>query len=651
MQSTKSDRPSGQISLPDRNRDPARPTVTTIIQRELEDFDQRSQRRGRVVGRLIFLQTALLLMSAPLAIWPDFEPVSLGIMLVGLVIYGFAWVRNISGNVSQATGILLFGSALVTAVNAAGQIVWHPAQLLSVGLATFPFTLTILIAGLLYVPERVLLTAAATTSYTAILFFVSLQLGTELPAGETYLLAVMSMGLQALTGIIAWQISHFILDYSSELAQVRREEFIVTQYDALRRTMEEQNNRLKEQIIHLVQSLVALANRDYTVRASIIDGDLKPIADGINLLAGQLGAMVESEQSQMNVSNAAVQIVDLAGQIAEGNISGSMPQAVLATSTNTTGSLLNGAIMTLHKARQSLQQRLGHVRDLAIDAGQRMNQAEEQTHVAENALAENRATIGLLRSEAERVYTSSAELSQLIDKTLGVLSELLPQDVRAQARTQPRDASSTLELQQVMPGVTIQLDAITDDTVLGPADVMPQAGAMAGGSTGALADTDTQVRLREAWTLLIAMTEEVAKQVRDTNVLQEKLGMTSRSMRQVDGELFALRTAVQNVRQIAEQLYHVASKTTHPIAGTGALGASGQIPADALGPASQPYRTTPPSQPYRPTPSSPMPSLTPPPQGAPPAPDVQPQTPPEGLINAADLIDMPPGLRPPNSEE
>src|SRR5579875_551844 len=133
----------------DREGQP-RHTMTSIIQRELEDFGQRQPRRSRVVGRLLFLQVALLLMGAPLTVWPTVQPAALAVTGVGLLLFLLVWIRNISGAADQAQRILVAGSALVTAANMAGQIFWHPGQVLPVGLASFPFLLTIFTAGLLF---------------------------------------------------------------------------------------------------------------------------------------------------------------------------------------------------------------------------------------------------------------------------------------------------------------------------------------------------------------------------------------------------------------------------------------------------------------------------------------------------------------------
>ncbi len=592
MQQTKVERPGGQPARQDRPRDQNQPTMTTIIQREVEDFGQQPVRRARVVGRLIFLQAALLLMIAPITIWPTPQPAPLPvapiIVVAGFLIYGFAWIRNIAGRMNQARVILIAGSGVITLANMAWQIAWQvmwrggqtgsitpSAQIVAVGLSSLPFLLTILEAGLLFLPEIATITAISTCGATVIGLLVTLVLSSPSADNNTYqiyLVAVIALGLQALVGIVAWQISYFIMDYSTELAQVRREEFISTQYDALRRSLDDQANRLREQIVSIINTIVSLTSRDYTARATLPDGsELKPIADTLNLLASQLSTVAESDQAQVNIMNDAAAITDIASQIAQGEIvPGSMSQPAMPSTA--TGSLLQSAVVALQKARNSMQNRLLQVRDLSFDAGQRLAQAEHYSVAVETHISEDqRRMIGELRSDAERLNATAVRLNQLLDEALRALSGLLPPEVSSQARIAPHDTHGAAALQQIMPGVTIQLEAITDDTELGTEDLglkpaTPAPPDVGAGMSPAPSDPNAQVRLRETWSKLVEMTEEVAKAVRDAQMMQDKLGVTSKSLRNVDNELTQLRLTVAVVRQLAEQLFRTASSTTFSIA-------------------------------------------------------------------------------------
>lgn len=563
MHTTKTDRKSGQITSQALVGDPNRPTLTSIIQRELDDFGQQRQRRSRVVGRLIFLQAALLAMGAPLNFWPNFQPIAIVISLLGLAFFGFAWVRNISGHVPQARWLLIVGSGVITAANMIGQVVWQPGHILPVGLASFPFLLTIFEAGLLFYPEIVLLTTAATAAFTALIFLVTLLVGSELRAEDTYLLAVMTLGLQALSGIIAWQVAHFILDYSTELAQARREEFIVTQFDALRRTMDEQAARLREQVVLVVHTILALTNRNYTARAGILEGELKPIADALNVLSGQLSAIAANEHAHLSTASSALHAMEVLGQMAEGSASSSGSANSSLTPTIPANYAMQNLVNSLQTTRDAMQQRLGLVRDLATEAGQRLVQVEEHSRTTSRFVGENMATIGLLRAEAERVHTSSTQLNELIDQTLNELSALLPPEVSAFKRSEARETQPV----PIMPGVTIQFEALSDDTELdfGKAN-SPYTPPVEAVALNQGLDPNAQAKLRDAWSRIVSMTEKVAMQLRDTDDLQDKLGLTSRTMRQVDTDLIQMRNAVAGIRQLAEQLYHTSNVAKIPLA-------------------------------------------------------------------------------------
>jgi hypothetical protein len=583
-QSTQFRKSSQPLATPPVGSEPYnRPSMTSIIQRELEDFNRQRPRRGRVVGRLIFLQVALLLMGAPLVAWPTFQPAALGVTLVGLVVFALAWLRNLAGDALLAQRLLAGGSAVITAATMIGQLFWHPGQVLPVGLASLPFLLTIFIAGLLFEPEVVVLVSVGTTATTAILIFLALFLtkAAEISDPAVYLLAVSSLGLQALAGMMAWQISQFIKEYAAELNQARREEFIATQYDALRRSVDEQANRMRDQVGMISSSVIALSTRNYATRIGIVDGELKPVADAFNLLAQQLGSFAETEHAQINVVDDLTRLMDIAGQMAEGSAAGMPPLANMPMTANAMGNLLRGVTVTLQRAQLSIQQRFDHLRDLAVDSGNRLTQTAEATYGAEATLAQTLATIGHLRSAADRVFGSAEQMSHIIDACLVALSDLLPPEVSAHTRTEAPAKPAVPEWQQVLPGVTVQLDIIDDDTELGPEDVAPIGiPSIPGAAPDASAsfDPNAQARLRDVWSLITQLTEKAAEQIRDAQVLADQLGIASRTMRQVDNEIIAMRQMVLHTRQVAEQAFLTAA----PSRSSGVLSQSGPLPMPGI---------------------------------------------------------------------
>jgi|GEM_PF-2778251 len=637
MQPTKLDKTGAPGVTRQMGNDQQQFTMTSIIQRELEDFDQRDTRRSRITGRLIFLQVSLLLMIAPMAFWPQTYTSAIVLFGIGLLIFLLAWFRNISNKVEQAQIILIVGSGLVTASNMVGQIFWNPGQILPVGLASFPFILTILEAGLLFLPEIVLITALISTLFTAFTFFAALVIGSGLPNNQAYLLAVIALGLQALTGIIAWQIAYFIMDYSAELRRVRNDDFINTQFEALKRSVDEQMQRIAEQSRALALFIVGLSNREYTNRIPVIEVSLKPIADALTLLTSEMSASAVSKQVRRTMDDQAADLIATAGGMTEGNVNASGIGSMDIAS-NASNSMMQTARVAVDKALQSMQRRLSQLRDNTVDAARQLNDVEDHTRSAEHSVAENIATIGLLRAEAERVHTSATRMAQLVDETRSLLGTLLPPEVSGQVQqnASPKETHATVELQQVMPGVTIQLDTINDDTTLTAADMattLPSAPTNEAGVTPVTSTNDptVQPRLREAWSRLEEMVEEVAKEVRDANVLQDKLGITSRSMRQVDYELRSVRKSVSAARMIAEKMYHASNTQTQPLTGPYSEPLSQPLSQ------SQPLQTSTLGGPMRP-PTSPMSQplrqsrpLTSPYQGAPSQPFTQ--------INAADLIE------------
>ena len=584
--------------------DPNRPTMTSIIQRELNDFEQRDVRRGRVVGRLLFLQVAALLMTTPLAFWPKAQPTEIALLALGLLAFGFAWVRNITGNVTQARSIVVSTSLIVTAANIAGQMVWHPGQVLPVGLATFPFLLTIFSAGLLFQPEVVLLVGVASTAFSAVLYFGALILAAkpEIADPAIYYLAVIALGLQALASFMAWQVAHFILEYSSELAQARREEFIATQYDALRRSTEEQTARLREQVGTIATGLVGLSTRNYATRITINDGELRHIADSFNLLAQQLGSTAETEHAQVNLVDDLMVLMELAGQLAERGVTNTPtpPLANMPAPANATGNLLRSAIVTLQRAKEGIEQRFTFMRDATIDAAHRLNNAAEQTYTGEKTISVTLGTIGGLRNRADQIFGNAEHLKQFIDAALQELAPLLPPEVSAHTRIAPTEPVTPPEVQQVMPSVTITIPAIHEGIELGPEDLGGQTNAVPISATvpaealAAALDQTAQAHLRAVWAILSKMLEEVGQQLRDTQVVQEQLGISSRSMRQVDTELIKMRQLLLQIRKVMEQIFMASAPTraTGPLmpppAAAPEISATDLLPPDDQGSGSSP---------------------------------------------------------------
>ena len=557
MQMTHLDRPPEGSATPQ-----GQPTITNMVQEELEEFGQHVPRRTKVVNRLIFIQIALLIMTTPLAFWPSLQPGALAIIVVGLVLFGATLARNQARRIEQAQLLLILGSGTVTALNVVGQYFWQSDHVLAVGLASFPFLLTIIEAGLLFVPERVLLLGIATTSFTTVMLALALLSpdATTTTNSQAYLLAVMSLGLQALTAMLAWQVARFILEFSSEVAQARREEFIATQFEAFRRGTEEQAYRLREQVTQLAQAIVRLSARDYTVRVNLGESELKPVADVLNVLSAELGSIIQRQQVNTTDTDTLRRIAEAADSIARGDI------MALATPPNPTmtptGNLLQGTLLTLQRARAAMQHRLGHVRDLSIDVGQRLNQVDERASAANELVSENRATVGHLRGSAETIGTTIGRLKQITDSALLALSDLLPPEVRAQSHINTGEPPSAQVLRPAL-GITVQLDAIDDETQLGPDDVASPAAA----PVGVLADAAVQAKLREVWRLIIDITEETGTQDRETQVLQDRLGLSSRSLRNLSDQLVQVHQAVAMVRAIAQQVYSEASSTnSQPLA-------------------------------------------------------------------------------------
>ncbi len=510
-------------------------SMTGMIQRTLEDFNQYGNRRQQIISRLIFLQIALLFMMTPLAFMPKEELFTAGVFAAGLFLFLFAWFSNSSGSMIQAQRILLIGSGAITLADMILQI-FYSGQIINTALAGFPFLLTILEAGLLLSPEWTLVTALICEVSTIGALVAAIMTGTITNAGQTYLVAVAAMGLQALVAIIAWQISHFIIDISNELTQVKRQEFIGQQYDALKASNERQMRMLRENILFIVQCVTSLTRGDYTARAAVHDGELKPVADALNELANRLSSITESGQMNGQLNMLVKQIADIAGLIIEPELLNEptpTDQAIFSAN----ASFMQSALISQQRAWASYQRKLGLIRESALEARNILGEAAGKVDSVLTAIANDQGHVGVMRSQSERLDDSVKQLKQLTNSIEEIIQTFFSDDNQPLF---PNGSAEDSEKTDALPRSTIQFDAIEEE--IAAANVSRING-------------DIQTKLRSALSYTVEMIEEVSKSARDTAILQDNLGIATRNLRNLDGELRQFTGVIINLNKLVELMY------------------------------------------------------------------------------------------------
>ncbi len=510
-------------------------SMTGMIQRTLEDFNQYGNRRQQIISRLIFLQIALLFMMTPLAFMPKEEYTTAGVFAVGLALFLYAWFKNSSGAMNQAQTILLTGSGLITLADMVLQIIYS-GQIINTALAGLPFLLTILEAGLLLSPEWTLITALVCEVSTIGSLVAAIMTGTISNAGQTYLVAVTAMGLQALVAIIAWQISHFIIDISNELTQVKRQEFIGQQYDALKASNDRQLRLLRENILFIVQCVTSLTRGDYTARAAVHDGELKPVADALNELANRLSSITENGQMNGQLNMLVKQIAEIAGLIIEPELLNE-PVAADQAIFSANASFMQSALISQQRAWTSYQRKLGLIRDSALEARNILGEAAGKIDSCLTAIANDQGHVGVMRSQSERLDESVKQLKQLTNSIESIIQTFFSEDNQPLF---PGGAAETADKTDALPGSTIQFDAIEEEIT----------------SENALRFTaDIQTKLRSALTFTVEMIEEVSKSARDTAILQDNLGIATRNLRNLDADLRQFTGVIINLNKLVELIY------------------------------------------------------------------------------------------------
>ncbi len=212
---------SGGLPLSRQAAGPSQPLLQAIQHKLGADEERESQRR-KLVTILIIAQLLLTLAVALGYVVPEVQLTLLPLLIVALVIYAFAFLMNrLLNNGTLATYILVFGGALVvTAQVAVSALASDPNE---TSHAALFFVVIVLEAGLLFAPEVTLITATAATTFTAAMLLLSISNAPS--TSQAYLLMVYTLSVQALTGLIAWLLAHFVYDTSVALQRAHEMEF------------------------------------------------------------------------------------------------------------------------------------------------------------------------------------------------------------------------------------------------------------------------------------------------------------------------------------------------------------------------------------------------------------------------------------------
>ncbi len=290
---------------------------------------QETLRRSRLISATLVLAVIVIALLIPSALKiPDLWQPILILGALGLL----AALLNRSGHVTTSGLIVIIMADLSISQN----IIRQPYGLTNTTMADmYLLVIPILIAGMV-LPSRFIPLTGAIQVLISIAIFYGLkhddllkQEIAKVDGGQAYTAVLGPILLYICgTGIVwlyAWSVDHAILRASraEELAEAR------ARISEQARQLADQKQRLEAGISALQAVQARVANGEYSVRASLYDNELLPLAVSFNIMAERLGRVEKIEQEHRRLEKAVEQLLDGCNAIARGVA----PAAMRATGT------------------------------------------------------------------------------------------------------------------------------------------------------------------------------------------------------------------------------------------------------------------------------------------------------------------------------
>jgi hypothetical protein len=497
--------------------------------------------------------------------------------------------------------------------------------------ASLLFIALILESGLLFAPEAALIMAFVTTAISAFAILFALSLDSSVSNNEAYLLVVYTLGLQALSGLLAWLFSIYIGDSVVEGQKSRELQFSHVRLESLASAVEEQQRQLDQTVGGLQLTIAHALTGEPMARAEVNNMQLAPLADSLNLLLQRLEEASRAEQARLRVDAAALPMLEAL----MGMTDGTPTPTSLPIMTNTT---LDSVAVYLTQLQASLTQRLGRIQRTVSEVVRALTHARAPLDETVDAVKEAQQIDGALIALSDKVLASADQEVALLHQAQRILSGLLPESLTSGApalREMPAtDASGNedfrglgRDLNLATPGYTgtfpvlgseeadangdgivpmtvplpaVQSEGAPEASAAVPSALTQQESAPPAGEAGAVPP-----ELIEAWTLLEQAEREATSLDRQFNQFVRDLGVQAKKLSSVDVNLAWFRGALEAVRGNVEQLQQIAG-TNMPLPGMPEVGqaASSRPLAQENMPGGMPSRPIQPLADVTPFPSS-----------------------------------------------
>ncbi len=406
--------------------------LSGLISRTMATAAEREQQRSKLITVLILALFLVTAITTAGYIGSSTATISTILGAVALLIYCSAYLTNrFLHRGGVAAYILVIGGGLAIA----GQtlVLALSSEPIQAGQASLLFVAVILEAGLLFTPEITLLTAFATTAFAGFAVLLGLSSDHSIPRSDAYFSVALTLGLQALTALIAWLFSQYIYETAIETQRSRELQFAQARLEALSSQASDHQRLIADSVGDLLQTITRAMAGDYMVRAEIPESELTPLADSLNILFQRYETATQAEQMRFRMDAAALPMIDTIARMSDAS---TPTPTSLPIMTNTP---LDSVSVMLGQMQASLNNRLGRVQRMAGEVVSTLNHSKEPLHGILDAVQEAQRIAGVLVSTSDAVLSATRQqLSQLF-MVRRMLSLLLPEEItRMPENDQPR---------------------------------------------------------------------------------------------------------------------------------------------------------------------------------------------------------------------
>jgi hypothetical protein len=529
-----------------------RSAISSLVQKSLVTFNERERHRRVLINLLILAQALLVVAAAPGYIGARPGAAALVVVLACLLVCLLAAGLNQLGrDTTRATYVLVVGSAAgVLAQVYLAALTATPAQAAQASL----LLLTVLLeAGLFFAPVMAVLLTGGCIALTIVAFVIAVLISPSGSGRETYGLIVGTLGLQTVTGLVAWLLAQFIYESVLESQRSQDAQFAEARLDTLLRQQAERQRQTQEVAASIHQATARALAGDSRARASTVEGDLGALTRDVNSLLHRLA--VAGDGPLDSDARAAMAPSGWSGRADETAMA---PPGVAFPLSEPRGGTVAGPA----SGEYMLARRLQRVQEMASELAGALAHSQEGLNAAAAATDEARRVAGASVALAHEVLASVQQAAEVLSRAHRALAPADPG-----AADDPEGSEESMSFLGLGTDVGVVAPGLTGQFHLSPSGELVEFGA-----TGA---SDMPVGMAQAATpvdadmaaggsavpvgpalhaALDALREAIATQERGATTLTQDLGLISRHVRGIDGHVAWARQAIDAVRRNAERL-------------------------------------------------------------------------------------------------